>query len=488
MPIVTATPRGMSTGESVTEFLDTVGTSLTTYTFQNTQEKLRVSNESGGGIQVIVNGITATLLSTEAKEFYGSISSFSIVSTSGVQSFRAVATDYKIEQTQTRLTGTSVNDIYSIPVRQVKRPNPPFMQYTLTPGSTIQFRAPKWMDKQGFLYGMQFSDGLQVFKGSTQYKWDAWTNVGTPVPATVGDRHEALLVTDSGRVIVCMQSGEVYVSDPAQTTFTKAFEFTKGWCSQQFGHESYLNIVILCSYGLNAERGANEVYLSTDSGTTWKKIFTGTIIGDPLMYHLHDVCYDPYRNRIWLAVGDNNNANIFYTDDYGGSWKSVSQANDQFLQVTQIAAFEHGVVFGTDTAPDGLRYWPAPQDKFRPSAMRGDVVNLKLLDDISGLRYFATRRWHVREKNFQMCLIPWIRSNTDGYGGGFIHASIDGLNWFEILRLPSSGADVSSEGFRNIVGPHPSDPEKNVYGWVNYKDVGATQTTFLFNGKLPDWI
>lgn len=107
MPIVTAPSRGQSNGEEVTEFLDTVSTTPTTYTFQTTQEKLKVKNNGYAAVQVTVNGATMTLFPTESKEFYGSIDSFIVVSSGGVQSFEVTGSNYKDEEIQ--LTGSNVN-------------------------------------------------------------------------------------------------------------------------------------------------------------------------------------------------------------------------------------------------------------------------------------------------------------------------------------------------------------------------------------------
>ena len=339
---------------------------------------------------------------------------------------------------------------------------------------------PKWMDKDGNIWATNTGN---IYK-STDYG-ATWTNITALAVNTVtnGDIYDgALLVSDTGRVIVCTMTGKVIVSDTTPANPAVAFTFTGGYTSRFFTHVMCGNIILLGAYGVyNAVAPPKEVYMSADSGATWVKVFDGTPI-DAASYHIHDVEYDPYANRIWVAVGDNaQDSNIWYSDDFGANWTKVFNSPiPNYAKVTQIIAFPHGVLFGSDSATDGFRYWPRPKGIMQSAVSSSDIISDFLLLDASGaFNQFATRRWNVRHKDLQVCIIPWTKETSATTCYPRLIASTDGLAWYEIYRHPSA-----QKGFDNIIGPFPGDPNRTIVG--SFEDTDGTKK--IFSASLPSFV
>jgi hypothetical protein len=92
MPNVTAIPRGMSNGDIVTSFTDSVETTSRTYTYPTTQNVITVTNKGKAAITLTVNATPYTIQPNLSQKVISDFTSFSIVSTSGVQHFEALAT------------------------------------------------------------------------------------------------------------------------------------------------------------------------------------------------------------------------------------------------------------------------------------------------------------------------------------------------------------------------------------------------------------
>lgn len=359
-----------------------------------------------------------------------------------------------------------------------KYPSPARVNPTLTLVTNGKF--PKYMDqKTGHMYGNQ---GAAIVK-STDY-WETTTTLFTITNNYY--RIEAVLVTESGRVVVCHQlangQGEVYVSDENQQNFAVAFTFTAGFTSYQMAYRVCGEIVLMGAYGI----GGKEVYLSKDSGTTWAKIFDYGTVGDAgSNNHIHDVEYDPYSGRLLVTTGDNGNANLFYSDDWGITWTKVATTNGTFYQYTQIISYPHGIVFATDGKPDGLRYWKRPTDKTKALINETDIVNLKLLDGSDVFKFFANKYSKVDSDTLKATLVPWCRNGSMGEGGALLYASENGTDWYEIWRMSTTGG--SYEGFYNIVGPHAADPQRRIFGRLQKNSAGTTEL-YLFQATLPKFI
>ncbi|MDN6629986.1 MAG: hypothetical protein L0K90_01865, partial [Staphylococcus equorum] len=138
---------------------------------------------------------------------------------------------------------------------------------------------------------------------------------------------------------------------------------TEAKINNSWGITSYKNVVTLSEYGLRTEEGARRAWLSTDYGENFKVIFdqketTKLIEGAPEWTetaHMHTCSFDPYWNRIWIVTGDKPNSAMYYSDDFGESWKWVDvQFNNDTMQFTGIIALPNCVIFGSDRAPNGV--------------------------------------------------------------------------------------------------------------------------------------
>lgn len=138
---------------------------------------------------------------------------------------------------------------------------------------------------------------------------------------------------------------------------------TEAKINNSWGITSYKNVVTLSEYGLKTEEGARRAWLSTDYGETFKVIFdqketTKLIEGAPTWTetaHMHTCSFDPYWNRIWIVTGDRPNSAMYYSDDFGETWKWVDvQFNNDTMQFTGIIALPNCVIFGSDRNPNGV--------------------------------------------------------------------------------------------------------------------------------------
>jgi hypothetical protein len=92
VPNVTAIPRGMSNGDVVTSFIDSVETTSRTYTYPTLQTGLVVTNKGKANITVTVNATPYVITPNQTQKIVADFTTFSIVSSSGIQHFETIAT------------------------------------------------------------------------------------------------------------------------------------------------------------------------------------------------------------------------------------------------------------------------------------------------------------------------------------------------------------------------------------------------------------
>jgi hypothetical protein len=92
MPNVTAIPKGMSNGDIVTDFVDSVETTSRTYTYPTQQSSIVVKNNGKSNITLTVNATPYVIQPNQSQKVVADFTSFSIVSASGVQHFEATTT------------------------------------------------------------------------------------------------------------------------------------------------------------------------------------------------------------------------------------------------------------------------------------------------------------------------------------------------------------------------------------------------------------
>ncbi len=360
-----------------------------------------------------------------------------------------------------------------------KAPVPPSLTDVslVSPVASHNSMAVRWMDKEGHIYGTSWENDNKVIVSRDYMETTEVIDTNIEI-ATYGEiRDRALIVSNTGRIVVGTNEGHVFVSDENQTNFLLAFQFLSGHANANWGHTMYDNIILIAAYGDKVpDDEPREVYMSVDSGATWEKILDvkedfGIIANDNM--HMHGVGYDPYWNRILVTTGDSpEDRNLYYSDDYGDSWVQVYDPYTPIEEKLgamqlQIIPYSHGIVFG-------YHYWKRPVNSIRTGFDPDDFVSLGMGGDLIG---YPNRHWQVNDENLQMTLVPtdWFHS-SDRHPA--IYASEDGVRWYEVWRTPPG-----DRGFRSIVGPHPGDEQRRIFG----EYLMSHGPTRLFSAKLPIW-
>ena len=168
----------------------------------------------------------------------------------------------------------------------------------------------------------------------------------------------------SGKVLAVLAnvSGDtkIYLSDTAEANFAEVYSFAQqGIVSSGFGFSVYGDIILFAPYKLpRADDDTLQLHMSTNGGATWAVAHTAPATAT---WHYHDVVFDPYRKRIWLAVGDDYaRANVLYSDDWGANWQTLWTGGDAPTQFTSIHPMPNCVLFGSDqTGKQGVYKWYA---------------------------------------------------------------------------------------------------------------------------------
>lgn len=355
---------------------------------------------------------------------------------------------------------------------QEEKPEPeggdgrPYTHYELDVHDEREVGHPFWVDQDGRIYGRS---GPRV---EVSDDWWETTEVlySFEEEGTKDEYVQAIIVPDNGRIIAAIggrgeTGGKVELINEDLSGSETLYQFDYGRVSNSFGHVTYEDIVIIGTYKLSdfeANRHANEVILSTDGGKSFEQILEPELVTeDAPNLHIHDVEYDPYAERIWVTVGDSGNTQIYWSDDLGNSWETIGERGDA-PQPTQVVAFKDCVVFGTDSAPEGIIRWErdgpndAPTDTselVRPHV----AIDLKEYPDEEGIRVFARRRWHIREDDGrELCLMPFGYSSMHSQAReSVVLASVDGKDWYELYRIED--VDVL---LTNIMGPLSMDGDR----------------------------
>lgn len=336
---------------------------------------------------------------------------------------------------------------------------------------------PVWIDQDEYVYGR----GANRLIGSP----DWWHTTETLYEFGDSDTVRAVVVPDSGNVIVGIQDrdegrGRVEVLDSDFEEATTAYQFDYGTPTHSVGHVTYEDIVLIGSYGLSEfdnNRHANEVILSTDGGETFDRILEVPLNSKSAAnLHIHDVEWDPYAERIWVAVGDHGNSQIYWSDDLGDSWATIDEQG-KATQPTQVVAFEDSIVFGTDSAPEGILRWGRESPSDEPSGVEDIERPYVAIEDEPDdqMRYWAQRRWHVREDDRELCLMPFRYSRHETWRQSVVLGTVDGKEWYELYRT-----DDERIMFSNVMGPVSLDGDRRVLVSDSTRNDG-----YLLEAKVP---
>ncbi|MCH7659939.1 MAG: glycosyl hydrolase [Euryarchaeota archaeon] len=342
----------------------------------------------------------------------------------------------------------------------------PYTHYSLDVHDERSVGRPVWVDTDGRVYG---GSGPRVLVSD-----DWWETTETLYSfedeGTTDEYVQTVIVPDSGNIIAGIggrgeTGGKVERIDEDLSGSETLYQFDYGRADNSFGHVVYEDIVVISTYGRSdfaAGRHANEVILSTDGGASFDLVLEAPLnTEDAANLHIHDVEYDPYAERIWVAVGDHGNSQLYWSDDLGDSWSEIAEQG-AITMVTQVAAFEDCVVLGSDGTPEGILRWERESPNDEPGGVDDFVrVHVEIETDPNDdvMQMYARRRWHIREDDGrELCLMPFGYSPmNDTAEDSVVLASVDGDEWFELHRTETREILLT-----NIMGPLSMDGDRRV--------------------------
>ncbi|ADJ13906.1 hypothetical protein [Halalkalicoccus jeotgali] len=340
----------------------------------------------------------------------------------------------------------------------------PYYHYDLEVHDKREAGQPVWVDQNGRVYGR---DGPRVLVS------DDWWQTTEVLYSFDGKRDgnvQTIIVPDNGRVIAAVggrseEGGKVELINKDRTDSETLYQFDYGRVSNSMGHVAYEDIIVISCYKLSdyeAGDHGNEVILSTDGGKSFEKVLEPSVNStEAANNHIHDVEYDPYAERIWVAVGDHGNSQLYWSGDLGKSWSEIDDRGD-ITMVTQVAAFKDCVVLGSDGTPEGILRWerdgpndvPEEADDFERVH-----VEIETDPDDDVMQMYARRRWHIREDletGRELCLMPFGYSPmNDSAEDSVVLASVDGDEWYELYRTETREILLT-----NVMGPLSMDGDR----------------------------
>ncbi|MFA6422237.1 MAG: right-handed parallel beta-helix repeat-containing protein [Candidatus Buchananbacteria bacterium] len=164
---------------------------------------------------------------------------------------------------------------------------------------------------------------------------------------------QSLFISSAGTVFASWAGGIWRSIDNGDNwTKTLTFEQTDGR-TISFAEDNQGNIYV-GQYSLLVSSGAAKLYKSIDDGATWPDI-TPESFG--AARHVHYVYWCPYRNKLFVALGDLGSNVVYSSDDHGATFSLWGSA-EQSVAIVSDANYVYGV---RDTGGDRF-IWRAGSD------------------------------------------------------------------------------------------------------------------------------
>lgn len=363
-------------------------------------------------------------------------------------------------------------------------------------GGNVRPVSPVFMSERNGTSVLVGTFGARIF-----YSRDAgetWQRI-LQASGVLGSSPAGVLITDhpdENRSILAISSdtSRVYRSTNLSADTIDDWEMvldtpSSGHFTSRYGWSMHGPIIILSTYGdKNAANPPRHLYLSRDYGGTWEEIEVMAIgdMADPANFHLHDVEYDPYSSRIWVAVGDQANGNVLYSDDWGKTFKRVYPS--RAIQPTTITVLPDRVIFGSDDMPNGIRMWRRKPYESQAEVRPEDISWVWTPDRIEGnvpLRNVANlhkspRRMVISKYPWDV-LIPFSAAGSAVDGAARVLATPDGESYYEIWRSDLIDPALYNTNISSVLGP---DTERRVYIRYYHPAVGNRVVRL----KMPEWI
>lgn len=268
-------------------------------------------------------------------------------------------------------------------------------------------------------------------------------------------------------------------------TWTEVFALdTSGvYFSMWFGLSIYKNIIVVGEYG--AHNVARHVYISRDYGNTWNKIFAAELDDSGAGVHIHDVCYDPYSDVIWICTGDGYWAqNVYFSYDGGATWNKNYGYKESPSQFTQILPLPNCVLFTTDNTKHMAVY------RCNRADIRAKKTHLDLelaytfYDNYDAESPIGTNGCVVYGKD--ACVyFGWAERYDVAKTKSPVIGTKDGYNFFVVWENETVTATTSS--YNGIFGVYGVSDNGNIaISYVNKEDGTTGKHSIIM--QAPEWV
>lgn len=328
---------------------------------------------------------------------------------------------------------------------------------------------------------------------------DTWVQIGKfsgEIYATFitscPDEEKSIIVCEGNKV--WLSNGlELNTTEPAASgggNFQLVLESSSGIFSRSMGWDVKQNQVFLSTYGSKtASNPPRHAYMSQDYGATWREIFDGydypENMVDPANYHIHDIAFDQYNNRIWLSIGDVVNGDLAYSDDYGENWHFVYGDQAGIIQPTCIIPLWDKIILGSDKYPDGIRVIYKSEIEGKRKITPDDIKTIytpwtfdKPFRGQYAVKPGINTELIANEYPIKNLYIPFIAGEYS-----YVLGSPDGNEWHSILYERNLHAGQPSV-FSLKAGP----TQKHRKMYIRVTPSKSDQPTRLWVVDIPDWI
>lgn len=276
-------------------------------------------------------------------------------------------------------------------------------------------------------------------------------------------------------------------------------EFASGWTKiADIGNTRMLAIskpvwsathggtVILVGEYSNTAGASHTLYWSTNGGASFTALVSNgasglNVIDDPASNsHFHGSCYDTRTGRIYISMGDADNAWFGYSDDDGSTWTAQPAVaigtNNAFTYHQPVLVHPAGA--GIIATPDGSAGYAGPWVIDRTTGV--ELAGIEL-GTIQPANQFAQAPI-AENGRYLYILAPMTGARTSA--SFYVVASGDGGSSWHQVYTGSQGADEYFD--RGIVGP---DINGKLYAHRRTWDgVSPTATSDMLVFTPPEWV